>query len=180
MALAQPHDQGLDDRRDRGGVADRRLAVRNPELECAECGVKPKLPPPRPHVGERTTRDAPAKRLGVGVPASERRRDAVARQELGELGTDRRQPGVATFVERAVCGKRGEQGQIRARRIVHGQRTVRIAHRHVYLKRADQLAHSDRAVLLDGSFVWREPIERSHSLAERVRAGICNGVRQGH
>src|SRR6185503_20939271 len=95
------------------------LRVGDPQLERAERRARPQLPPPLA-LRER----APAQRNLVLVPARERGRDALPRQERGDLRAYGREPAVAPGVEGRVGGEGRELGQVDAQRVVDGERAL--------------------------------------------------------
>ncbi len=157
VTFGQPDDKGLNDGGDRDGVGGRGLAVRNAELERAEAKVRAKLPPPRARLVDCS------KCLYVLLPGVQHWRYPLAREELRELWTDRRESRVAALVVGRVGGERSEQRQVRTRGVVHGQRALGVADGDVDLERAYELALSERAVLLDRALVARGAIQLSHA-----------------
>ena len=105
---ASQRDQRVGERRDRRGVGHGRLRVRDPQLERPVAEVRAQLPPPRPRLRHGAGGRAPGERGGELVPARDRRRDALAREQLGDLRPHGRQAGVLARVERRVGGERRE------------------------------------------------------------------------
>src|SRR5436305_9266321 len=112
MPLTKPCDQALDDRDDRDRVVNRALGVGHAELERAEVRMEAELPPPRPGVGKRAARSAPAKDLGVGCPTFDCRGHALAREQLPELRAYRRQTRVLSLIEGGVRRHGREERQV--------------------------------------------------------------------
>ena len=111
VTIRQPGHQRLRHRGHGRNFTHRGLGIGDPELQRPESRMRPQLPPPRPAV-KPPARRSPGQRLGVFLPAVERGRHALARQQLAQLGANRRQAGVAAFIERTVGGQRRQQRKI--------------------------------------------------------------------
>ena len=76
-----------------------------------------------------------------------------------------------SLVERRVCGKRGEEREVRARGVVDRERPLGIPDRDVHLKGARELALGDRSVLADYRLIARDFVELPDPSAERMHPG---------
>ena len=95
----------------------------------------------------------------------------MARQQFGDLRANGGESRVAPPEDRRVGGQSGQQRELLAQRVVHGQRPLGAAHRHVHLQRAHQLAPGCRAVLIHRVREARTRVERPLGCAEGVNAG---------
>jgi hypothetical protein len=68
VARCEPGGQRVHERHHGRGVGDRRLRVRNAQLERAEGGMRPQLPPPAARVGHGARGGAPCERVGERLP----------------------------------------------------------------------------------------------------------------
>ena len=155
------------------GLLDRRLRVGDPDLDGAEGGVRAQLPPPDAGVGQRAGPLAPGEGGGVFLPAGERRRHALPRQQLADLGPDGGQAAVLAAVEGRVGGEGEQLGKALAKAVVDRERGVRGPDRHVHLEGERELPPGDPAVLLVHALVPFAGIELALLSSERVhsRAG---------
>ena len=119
----------LDEGRHRGGPGDRRLGVRNAELERSEQRMRPQLPPPAPRLGHHRGSGAPAQRAGEVLPARDRGRQALPRKQLSDRRSRRGKARVRAGVEGRIGGEGGELRQVPAQAVVHGERAVGAAAR---------------------------------------------------
>src|SRR4051794_22087593 len=107
------------------GIGDRGLRIGNAHFDGPEPGIGSELPPPEARLGDGPRRPAPPQLVRELLPAPDRRRHTLTRKVLGDLGTNRCKSRVAALVEAGVRGKRGELGQMLAKRVVGVERTSR-------------------------------------------------------
>ena len=111
---------------------------------------------------QRRRRTTPSSGCSGGTPWRCRLTAIVGRIEARPVS----RPGV----EGRVGGQRGELGQVRAQRVVDGQRAVRAAERDVQVQAGDELAARPLAVLGQRAHVARVVGQDAELGGERVRA----------
>ena len=90
-----------------------------------------RLPPRLALGGEQAAAAPPREVVHVLLPRGQRRRHALARQQVRDQGPQRGEPRVAAGVQRPVARQRREVGEVGAHRVEHGQRAVGAADRDV-------------------------------------------------
>ena len=90
-----------------------------------------RLPPRLALGGEQAAAAPPGEVVHVLLPRGQRRRHALARQQVRDQGPQRGEPRVAAGVQRPVARQRREVGEVGAHRVEHGQRAVGAADRDV-------------------------------------------------
>ena len=164
VAVGEVDGERLRDRDDRRRVRHGGLRVGHAQLERAVEGVRAQLPPPAAGVLDQV------QCAGVVLPGEQLRRDALARQHLGDDRPPRRHPRIAAGVKRRVRGERGQLGKTRAQGVVDRQRAIGAADGDVDLQGEDQLAAGDLAELRRRAVVPGTTVELSLVGRERVQA----------
>src|SRR3954453_13415531 len=135
-------------RRDRGRRLDRRLRVRDSDLERAEPRVWPQLPPPQVRRREPPRSRPPTKLTGEALPAREGGGNALPRKRLSDLWAHGCHARVAALVEGGVRGERCDGWQMAPHCVVDRESALGATNGDVHLEARDELATSNRAVLL--------------------------------
>ena len=93
-----------------------------------------------PAPGKTPPASGPALVVGALLPRRVGGRDALARQQLGQLRPHRGEAGVAAVEQRRVAGQHGDVGEVGAQRVVDGERAVGAADGDVHVEPEHELA----------------------------------------
>ena len=164
-----------DERRQRKRVLKARLLVADPRLDGAERRVWPHVPPHERVVLDRPGADHLADPVGVDLPGSVVRRDALARERAKDRNPRGHHPGRVAAPKRRVRRQSQEQRQVAPDPVGDVDGAVRAVDRHVNVGTEDQLAPGDVAELRDQLPVARAVDDGLLLPArERVRARGAN------
>ncbi len=118
--------------------------VHDANLDRAEHGLEPHVPPQERRIGNRSGGDQGVDRLDVVMVTGEGAREPRARESLEDRGARRRETGVAALAERRVGGQSEQHGHRLPQPVQQAQGIVGVGDADMHVQRHRRLTVSER------------------------------------